>query len=387
MPHTSKSVRKSVSVSGPISMYTFRFPKQDHEVVIFGDMHFSYNNMCPTPCEKPDCETITSFIRRHMSDSRVTGRSLDVYLELPYVQKSGDPLKHKQLEILSKTVEHNVVDLNEIYGEQQHGVKGVIKRGVKGRKVGMGILGHLFKAFGKHVYDDVTKAVGNSSNVRFHYADARHEQNMVKMIPRDVDRLVARLDGDGSRMVRVLAAMIFGQSFGSSLPVEDRLDVFPDSLSLWRGRQVHKVAKQFLKLPPGMLKDRLRIYLEMRVNRVVPWIRQLKDTYASDPESSAEILVYIRSVLMDAYLICRMLHFAMLKRAVGGASIVYVGHAHAMEIVSFLQEYAQLPPELCDRGRGIDTQDVDKVQRCVHPRPCNTPGIKPGPSRIQRQSS
>jgi hypothetical protein len=102
----------------------------------------------------------------------------------------------------------------------------------------------------------------------------------------------------------------------------------------------------------------------------VPWIRQLRETHLTDPESSAEIVVYIRSVLMDAYLLSRLVYFAMLKRATGGASIVYVGHSHAMEIVTFLQDYAQLPPELCDSGRDIDTQDPDKPQRCVQPRQC-----------------
>lgn len=347
------------SISGPISMYTFSLPQQDHEVIIFGDMHFSYNNMCPKPCQAPECETITSFIQRYVASAKESKRSLDVYVELPYVTKSGHPLKPLQLEKVSKATSENVLDLEDA----------TTRKGVLGG-VRLGILGHLFKMFGKHMYDDETKVLGNASNVRFHYADARHEQNVVRMIPADVDRLVARLDGDGSRMVQVIVGMIFGNNFGSSLSVEDQKALFPDSLSTWRGRQVHKVAKQFLKLAPGTLKDRLRIYLEMRVNRIVPWIRQLRDTYVSDPESSAEIVVYIRSVLMDAYLLSRMVYYATLKKALGGSSIVYVGHAHAMEIVSFLQEYAQLPPELCDKGRDIKTNDPEKPQRCVHPRPC-----------------
>jgi len=350
-------------ISGPVSMHTFNLPTHGHEVIIFGDVHFSYDNLCPQPCQKPECETITAFFQRYVASAKDSGRSLDVYVELPYVHRSN-PLKQRQVDGVEKAVSENVLDLSEILPRK------------KKRMMSIGILGHLFRVFGKHLYDDNTKVIGDAVNVRFHYADARYEQNMARLIPADVDRLVARLgDDDGSRIVRVLAAMIFGSAFGPSLSLEDQAMVFPESLSTWRGRKVHKVAKQFMKLPQGTLKDRLRLYLEMRVNRVVPWARQLKISH-DNLESSELLVVYIRSVLMDAYLLSRMLHYALLKRAIGGASIVYVGHAHAMEIVSFLQEYAQLPPELCDVGRDNmgrtlkDSTPVDDAKRCIQPVRC-----------------
>jgi hypothetical protein len=344
-------------ISGPVSMHTFHLPTHGHEVIIFGDVHFSYDNLCPQPCQKPECETITAFFQRYVASAKDSGRSLDVYVELPYVHRSN-PLKQRQVDGVEKAVSENVLDLSERN-----------KKRKRKRMMSIGILGHLFRVFGKHLYDDNTKVIGDAANVRFHYADARYEQNMVRLIPADVDRLVARLDGDGSRIVRVLAAMIFGSAFGPSLSLEDQAMVFPESLSTWRGRKVHKVAKQFMKLPQSTLKDRLKLYLEMRVHRVVPWVRQLK-------KDSESLVVYIRSVIMDAYLLSRMLYYALLKRAVGGASIVYVGHAHAMEFVSFLKEYAHLPPELCDVGRDSmgrtlkDSTPVDDAKRCIRPVRC-----------------
>jgi hypothetical protein len=364
----------TTSISGPVSIHTFHLPIHDHEIIVFGDQHFSYDNLCANPCNKPECELITAFIQRYVKNAKKTGKTLDVYVELPYVPKDL-VRKSAQISKIEDSTRNNVASLEDFMDESDGREKEQQQR--------LGIIGHIFKVFGKHLYDEETKMIGNASNVRFHYADARFEKNTLMLIPTDVDRLVSSLDWDGSRLVRVLAAMIFGTDFGLSLPIEERRLVFPASLSTWRGRTVHKIAKQFLKLPAGMLKDRLRLYLDMRVNRVVPWVRQLRNCSRSDPESCKEIVIYIRSVLMDAYLLSRMIYYATQKQASKGVSIIYVGHAHAMEIVTFLREYAQMPPELCDTKQNINT---DNVQRCVQPHPCGPSHSSSGIKRDSRSA-
>jgi hypothetical protein len=334
-------------------MYVFRIPERDHEIIIFGDMHFSYTGMCK-PCNPRECETITLFIERYAK----TKKSLDVFLELPYVTRNK-VIKKMWVNQIDTVTQRNVDNLQYI----DHG---------EGERV-IGIIGHLFRVFKKNLYDDETKMTGNVRNVRFHYADARHEHNVVRMIPSDVDRLIKQTDGDIGRIVTTMRAMIFGIDFASSLSsltVRERQITFPFSLSTWRGRPVHKVAKQFLKLPAGEMKNKLKSYLEGRLEDVERTIRNIKQTKARATQIplNDEMLIYIRTIIMDAYLLSRMMYYANLDRTVGGASIVYVGHSHSIEIVKFLRDSIGLQLISCDPGSNIDTHHP---RRCMLPKsPC-----------------
>jgi hypothetical protein len=341
-----------VSVSGPVSMYTFELAGT--EIVVFGDVHFSYENMCAPACVKRgECETVVGFMRRRAALAG-PGRPLDIFVELPYVPKSEYD-KARQIRHIQAAAEGDVL--------------GEYPTAAPSRRM-LGILGQIYRAFGRFLYDDEAKRrISAANNTRFHYADARFDANVVRLVPKDVDALLARVrGGDGARLEAVLAWMAFGDADGfPRLAPEHRAMLSPEALTTWRGRRVHRIAKQFLKLPSGPLKDALRAYLDARIREVSPMVRGLDALARRSPDEARMVVVLIQSVLMDAYLLSRMLFYIIGTRSGNskgsGTVIIYVGQAHALAVVAFLARYAATPPTACDKG--------DDIRRCVLQRaPC-----------------
>ena len=71
----------------------------------------------------------------------------------------------------------------------------------------------------------------------------------------------------------------------------------------------------------------------------------------------------VHLVLMDAYLVCRLLRFCTRPEAAGGESIVYVGNAHAEYYVSFFQDYMGLTPVVCQPASAVTEKRRKPPQR------------------------
>lgn len=329
-------------VSGPVSMFTLHY--NHHEIIIFGDVHYSYANMC-NPCNGPTCETVMDFIRRIASEVPSVRPSLDVYIELPYVASVDHNASGRQ-KMLQHLRQATKGDCNSSRGSAHYFPE-------KTKPI-IGIIGQLFKSFGPQMYNNAIKQFGNIKGVRFHYTDARYERVAFRMFPNDSQQLKSVVRNDASILKRLLHAMIFGKPF----PPNYAPDV--TELSSYKGKPTHKIAKQFLKLPQTTTKSALQVYLASRIDQVC----------LSLPRIMREpiIILEIRSVLLDAYLLCRLLEYS--ARSPRGTSIIYTGHAHSIEFLRFFVEYLGSPIDTCSDVSLLDTSDPN---RCLSPRPCFNP--------------
>jgi hypothetical protein len=393
--------RAPLTLSGPVSLHVFDVPAQaqaqapdggggaaagTNRVYVLGDEHHSYQNMC-RPCSSADgCQTILAFIQGAVRRARSAGTQLDVLLELPYVVRDG-PLRTEWLQTLdaymSRDSGKRLLESEDRASSKAHYV---------------GMLGVLYHAFRQHLYDDDAKAPGapGSNNVRFHYSDARLEPHVPLLLPFELPDAMHRRVRTAEQLRALLEAFVFSRNFPRDVakligPEETRRVLVPGALSSLSpapsAPAVHKIAKQFHRLPDGDAKDAVNKYLVDRIDDAVASARDdlgfdtgahvlaagrkaraaLEATAtgaagdAAMPLWQQNVLVaherYYRSsytwvmllavhlVLMDAYLVCRLMRFA--TRAPGGECIVYVGNAHAKYYVAFLQDYLNLTPIVC----------------------------------------
>lgn len=179
---------------------------------------------------------------------------------------------------------------------------------------------------------------------------------------------------------------------------------------------VHKIAKQFHRLEPTAQRPAMRAYLEARLDELTRTLRdiigydQVVDlvlaetaTATNDDDNSnkrekderavpgaalvpgaADLMRDHRSlrvgshlpnftyfmavfnpiVLMDAYLLCRLLRYATAPSSAGGVSFVYAGDAHVDYYLAFFERFLGVRPRV--RRPPVYVPELDEFRRCVH---------------------
>lgn len=387
-------------VSGPVSVHEFHLTQEKtgegdaarHKVIIFGDVHFSYDNLC-TPCHLPTCQSVTNFIRARANAAHEDATSLDVFMEMPYVPPNGQ-MRNSVLKTWDSLMSRNAGP------DSDNGLfKKLLQRLVGNTPFYIGVFSQLYKEFARDLYDDDYKRAAGRlgpGSVRFHYADARSEPNVKAALP--VHAATFHKHVTGTTALRdLLHAFLFGKDFVSDVKmagpslvstiVASALSTMPGSQGR---RKIHKVAKQYHRLNEGPAKQAVRTYLEARIEEVInimkndvrvdtgvhtlaavdpaatptynqPWLSSFREmnnnVYQGMFQIAMQLAVWV--VIMDAYLLCRLLRFAVqTPESAHGTSIVYVGDAHAEFYVRFMRDYLGVPPVACQTRRS-------DINRCV----------------------
>lgn len=388
---------KCSKVSGPVSVRAYDVPcggggsSGTNRVWIMGDEHFSYQNMCK-PCDAQGvCCNVVSFVDDAVARAVAAGTQLDVLLELPYVPRGGDE------RVLAMRRWQRLMDSDR--GSRLR----KFKDGRKSRKSYLGMLAVLYHKYGWYVYDSgkggTARRTGRkpsmaASNIRFHYADAREEPNVQAMLPLAPDRLLRKVRTCG-QIRQLLGAFLFSDDFARSVAGLGLEPADPNALSaLAPGgpRVAHKVAKQFLRVPQAAV-GAAREYLDDRVGDAVEVLRAdlgfdlgagvLQRGMAAARQAAADtaagrvphmmhgvmpmwlqrvrglheqffrrsyrsvMQLAVHLLIMDAYLLCRLLRYCCRPQAAGGECIVYAGNTHAEYYAEFFESYLGLRPVVC----------------------------------------
>jgi hypothetical protein len=406
-------------ISGPVSVHVFDLEREGarppNRLYLFGDEHFSYDNLC-SPCVSTEgCTSIVAFIRSAAKAAEAAGVSLDVFMEMPYVMPKGGVRKA----LLTEMDQLMAKDP----GPKVQGVQAIINRVLGVNPVYTGVFSLLYKEYRDRLYDDDLKKTATDSLVRFHYCDARWEPHVRKLLQSRASWLSEHVP-TVEKLQALLHGFLFSRDFaGDVRRVFGNLDLIdPNALSVLSKEQggmglpVHKIAKQFLRLQDGPVKLAVQQYLEDRVsevaqvlrddvgygmvptqddNEAIPgWLQYIRQVNARTHEQNLAITMELGVwvLLMDAYLLCRLLRFATQRPDTdGGTSIVYVGDAHAEYYVRLLRDYMRIAPRICRARSSHPSQpshpkaastptSTSTSMRCVHmsPHPCPllTPALR-----------
>lgn len=397
-------------ISGPVSMHTFKLPHSagegHNDVIILGDVHFSYHNQCPKCKKSEGCTSIVDFIDHKARQAIEENRKLDVYLEMPYVPSTGK-LRASMLKTVDNIFRADT-SLGAAFGRLFE--KDEIKL--------IGIFSTIYKRYHRLLYPRVGIRPPDSM-IRFHYCDTRMEPNAFAMFmskDRSAD-FIKFLFGrpHTSQTIRaILHTFIFSTNFPADLekctskPIARRLLIASSLSSLVKGgkRTVHKVAKQYHLLPEGLAKTAVYKYVGDRIDYVIKYLKkeamcdEIHDLLSElDVVDSIEIPVadfashmrtmkvamlyqlfsvvmkfFVPVILMDTYLLCRLLRYAHAPSPTNGTSIIYVGDAHAQYFVHFLKDYMHVEPLSCF-PRKDDNRCVTTHHACGHPIAKRTPRL------------
>jgi hypothetical protein len=411
-------------VSGPVSARVYHVwpeqpppqqppqqpqPQPPLTLFVFGDAHFSYANMCADRCDASTrCSTIVEFVRSAVALARRRGATLDVFIELLYVTDKAPRRRKHTLDAFARFAQHG-------------------NRLANGDVVEAGVIGMLYGEFRDDVYDDEYKrrrrgrsrtvapagqtrardggggatgggggGGGGGSVVRFHYGDARSEPHVRALGLGTGVLRVAELQmlrhvfgaGGGPRsqaVASVLRAMLFERDFPAALSGALGPEVARELLvpSVLAGGTTHRIAKQFLGVGEGGSKDALRRYAEDRIAEAVVALRDDADFDAEAEDSRARVRSVeavmgsiVRPLVMDFYLLCRLVRLCLQGRARpgapggdGAAAIVYVGEQHAQNYAAFMRDYLRVAPHSEQTMRapddGLSAHDPSQPSRCV----------------------
>lgn len=381
-------------ISGPASFFAFELPGSKHGVYLFGDYHFSYANQCKECDRDASCKTIVDVIELARRDAASNGTTLDVYMEFPYVAAGGE----MRQQLLAR--------VDELFMRDGKAGEGKVMSRLFGKQPEyVGIFSLLYRRFAREFYG--AKQAGQAQ--RFHYSDARYEVNVKRFLsPRSerwIEQFHARVP-DVKTFRRLLEAFVLGHTCPRSFQEEmsaifgGAIEPYEPSLTSKRpgGRRgLHKISKQVYKLPPALrakveafIGEKLdgicqALELELRYADGVRYLTGKNDGY-DDRDAT---LAYIRAsrlvnytglftifmelvtqtIMMDVYLLARMLHFASQDSARWGASIVYAGDFHVGVYADFMARYLKLKPLGCQIPRlplGLGDEELKAmVQRCV----------------------
>ena len=283
----------------------------------------------------------------------------------------------------------------------------------------IGVFSQLYREF----RDDFYREDGNNDdkatrNVRFHYCDARHEEHVQRILPFIDPARFHRYVRTSDQLREVLNAFLFSRDF----PAEIRR-IFGTReaarLLSWDGKHsndnssinMHKVAKQFHSLPEGPIKAAAKRYLDDRIEDAVSVARldlnfdegphilaAAAEAHASVTSTEkraamgpkAEDLAWLwrfrlahgqyyaaffpevirfstHLLIMDAYLLCRMLRFSFpsSKDRRRRTAVVYAGDAHSEYYVSFFKDYLGVSPSVCSKLGPPPDRATRSTDRCV----------------------
>ncbi len=401
------------TISGPVSLHAFDVPcdggSGTNRVFILGDEHRSYQNMC-RPCSASEgCRTILGFVDDAVRRARDGGTQLDVFVELPYVVRDG-PLRTSWLRHIDSY-------MNQDSGRRL--LESTDRASRKARYIGM--LSVLYHAYRGNLYDDDAKSA--EPNIRFHYADARLEPNVGELLPFDPADAPDRLHTQygvrtTAQLKQLLDAFLFSRNFPRDVEraagplaarriVTSALSSAPPRAPTSRpsasaAKNVHKIAKQFLRLPEGPVREAVRAYVADRADDAMAAARDdlgfdegahvleagrraRADAQAAVGAPGASPLwqqtvrlaherfyrsfyrpvmqLAVHLVLMDAYLVARLARFCTRSEGAGGESIVYVGNAHAEYYVAFFTDYLGLAPVICQPIGAVPSKRLKRPSR------------------------
>lgn len=382
-------------ISGPVSAYTYRLNAsaatrqqlRQHTILLLGDVHTSYKNTCDDCDTDPECTSLVDFIKRLDDESRRNNTPLDVYLELPVVPKR-EALRSSIIRRVDKFLMKNAsagTALMEFFG-------------IRPRYIGQ--FSPIFRAFRDRIYHHHDNTA-RSPQQRFHYTDARLDLMIQILVShpatQDPVEFHRRYDIDDVRelLLAFLLSDDFVRDVGKVIGDDHIVDklmrrVGPDVLTTYRGKVVHRIAKQVHKLPTPRLREALRAYIRDCVERMCDKLRNVlhydkvrESVLTSSGKLSGRYAALFRTfvtldvqlVLMDTYLLARMLRFATTgKQSDRGISVVFAGDAHIVNYRTFFERYMQLEASsVCHvpRRRSNDgifkspSRYADTFQRCV----------------------
>lgn len=409
-------------ISGPVSAHVFELLTPGSKklaVYLFGDVHFSYDNQCDHCSMSKGCFGVVDFIERVALDAEASGKSLDVFFELPYVPANPGLRTHARSWIdayFSKNASVGTAfgnALAKLFGRSPQY---------------LGIFSKLYRKFGRQAYDhmfirDKGKSSKKETGARFHYADARLEPNAMSIIMPMQKPMEWIIDfhkkvNNTAKLGQLLSAFIFSKNFAQDVkalwgPQAPLVEAALSTITLdGTPHKVHKIAKQYHKLPAN-LKPSVTKYLKDRISRAEHFLSnycnynqgvkmltgdalgelaslkcpshemdmfreilsQRTNNYIHEIDFS--IMFVACTLLMDAYLLCRMLYY--LHRANtedGSCAIVYAGDAHIQHYADYFVNYMGLSPALCSPlTEGMEEGDV---VRCVDvsKRTCSSKNLK-----------
>lgn len=385
-----------------------------HRVFIFGDEHFRYDNMC-SPCRKKDgCEDIVAFVQRLVDEPPGgsldvllempyvvrSGPLRTRWLKRLDAVMRSDPEHFFRATASVFGVPASIGDERSSSSSRYKDIKRMMSRLLGETPKGyIGVFSQLYRRFSSMLYDDDVKSTTRRRGVRFHYCDARHEPHVELLLPSldpaNFHRHVRTL----GQLRALLHAFLLAEDFHADISGvfgRDRANalVVPDALSSMGGKKknksLHKIAKQFHLIPDAGMKLAARRYIEDRIEDALhvmehdlgmedgaytvaaaaaageqegsdarhgrshySWLHELRMVHGKFYDVFFPLVMSftVHMLLMDAYLICRMLRFVCGNA--GGATVVYAGDAHAEHYVSFLHDYVGLRPTVCEKMRDV----------------------------------
>ena len=470
------------NISGPVSAHVIDLP--ECRIFVFGDEHFAYDNLCE-PCRARDgCNDVVRFVRRaasrvrRMNRARTGSAALDVFVELPYVVRDG-PKRRRWLrlldQIMSKDPEgvfprrrsSSSPDSPSASGkrgpgggfrwhlprlaasagggggggneEEEDANQAMVARVLDDASPRyIGVISQLYREFRDDFYaadamPPPDAIIGDQARARFHYCDARQEVHVARLLPIIDPARFHRYVRTSDQLRDVMRAFLFAPDFEREVKrifgTREAARLLTRRTSRGAGGAnagmgAHKVAKQFLALPEGRVRDAARRYLEDRLEDAVSvarldlgfdrgphilaashsaqakkvdaddhfeWLGKFRRLHGQYYEAFFPEVIKFSThlLLMDAYLLCRLLRFCCCapptRAVVDRTAIVYAGDTHAEFYVAFFVDYLGVDPAVCAKLGDRRGRDAAATNRCVDMRPagrrCATLGAHPAAVR------
>ena len=393
--HLFDSVRR---ISGPASYYVFDFPVTHNVVYLFGDYHFSHKNQC-SGCDKDKyCRSISKFIEKAEEDAIRRDTSLDVFMEFPYVVAEGP---NRDM-VLAK--------IKKVFSKDEHmgGAREVLSKIFGKDPQYIGIFSTLYKHFSDRFYHHSN---GNNRQ-RFHYADARFEFNVKRFLSPSSHKWIQVFHTHVNSVVifrRLLEAFLLGYNQTRSFQ-EEMYAIFGNEMTAFEGsltsktkngkKTLHKIAKQVYKLPPKMraivekyigdkldslcsilkhdirYEDGVRMIQRKSQSKGIDGLRDGTLAYIRSKRLTNYIGIFIvfmeliaQTIMMDVYLLSRLLLYTAQSQSTSGTSIVYAGDYHISVYADFFMRYLNIRPMGCSVPKFpsnlTDGELQGLVKRCV----------------------
>jgi hypothetical protein len=364
-------------VSGPVSMRKYKIKSTN--VYLFGDVHFSSSNQCSNIClSTGSCKDIVQFIRDFSETSNAKGRSLDIFMEFPYVDASNIKFKNMIMGYLDKIMYHNKMNI----------LKRIIPTGKR-----IGVFERIYQEFRNDMYGVV------NDNVRFHNCDARFEIHAFTLSVLD-PVMFQELMPTTKALRELLEAIIFSDDFPRD--VQRVMGATNAKRFLKSKKKLHPIAEKMKAVKDAGAKRALISYLNDRLDDIInvldhdlgynngPYIdsvlREADNSRNKSRQTRVDTILHHNTeqvvaannkvlktfwspminlvmmvMLMDAYLLCSMV--AQIYNGSDEAdAIVYVGEAHAVHYHTFIRDYLKINALHCTYPESINSSDIS---RCV----------------------
>lgn len=333
-------------ISGP--QYISIFQTKNINIILLGDEHFSNAETC-NECENDSkCTTILDVLKRLKKSN-----PMDIFLESPVVLK-----------------------------KYRSKLKKIIKTSNK-----KGWLSHVTKQYVNSLYGHEKK---DSKGLRVHYGDIRLHPSLYPL-----QLLTSILEEKTKDDVKIALSIIddfkgktyFKRYFDACIkrdnyPAEmeklfgerSHLYWYEDELTSFNGKQVHRIRKQILKLPSQLQRRLLRYYEDesrdiMEDYYMFTYKDSRREFIETDGDYDLEAGFIIREgifkwymLLMDIYMLARMLHYIQLGTQKN--VVCFAGTYHAYNYNLFFTKY--MSKNEYNHKWKFDGSYIKNEKRCVH---------------------